>query len=94
MDVRRRHKNRRKVRRWFTDGAEPSNPSSRLISTGGMSDTKGCKHPASHTDPENIERYGVAIIADEVTFLSLSRSRQSQDGTQDHGGLDDDDIPF
>ena len=55
-------------------------------------------HYTCWTDQENIERYGVEIIADEVTFLSLSlglsRSRQSQGGTQDHGGLDDDDIPL
>ena len=31
-------------------------------------------------------------IADEVTFLS--RGRQQQGDTQDHGGLDDDDVPF
>jgi len=53
---------------------------------------RGRIHYTRWTDQENIERYGVEIIADEVTFLS--RGRQSQGNTQDHGGLDDDDVPF
>jgi len=52
---------------------------------------RGRIHYTRWTDNENIERYGVEIIADEVTFLS--RGRQ-QGNTQDHGGLDDDDVPF
>ena len=52
---------------------------------------RGRIHYTRWTDQENIERYGVEIIADEVTFLS--RGRQ-QGNTQDHGGLDDDDVPF
>ena len=52
---------------------------------------RGRIHYTRYTDKENIERYGVEIIADEVTFLS--RGRQ-QGNTQDHGGLDDDDVPF
>lgn len=53
---------------------------------------RGRIHYTRWTDNESIERYGVEIIADEVTFLS--RGRQQQGGTQDHGGLDDDDVPF
>ena len=53
---------------------------------------RGRIHYTRWTDSENIERYGVEIIADEVTFLS--RGRQSQGNTQDHGGLEDDDVPF
>ena len=53
---------------------------------------RGRIHYTRWTDSENIERYGVEIIADEVTFLS--RSPQQQSGTQDHGGLEDDDVPF
>ena len=54
---------------------------------------RGRIHYTRWTDNENIERYGCEIIADEVTFLS--RGRQQQQGSaQDHGGLDDDDIPF
>ena len=53
---------------------------------------RGRIHYTRWTDQENVERYGVEIIADEVTFLS--RGRQQQGGTQDHGGLDDDDVPF
>lgn len=52
---------------------------------------RGRIHYTRWTDDQNIERYGVEIIADEVTFLS--RGRQ-QGNTQDHGGLDDDDVPF
>jgi len=52
---------------------------------------RGRIHYTRWTDQENVERYGVEIIADEVTFLS--RGRQ-QGTTQDHGGLDDDDVPF
>lgn len=53
---------------------------------------RGRIHYTRWTDQENIERYGVEIIADEVTFLSYGKSRQQQpaDG-QDN---DDDDVPF
>ncbi|TPG52219.1 single-stranded DNA-binding protein [Sphingomonas glacialis] len=53
---------------------------------------RGRIHYTRWTDTENTERYGVEIIADEVTFLS--RGRQQQSDTQEHGGLDDDDVPF
>ena len=52
---------------------------------------RGRIHYTRWTDNENIERYGVEIIADEVTFLS--RGRQQQVGTQDQSDLDDD-VPF
>ena len=52
---------------------------------------RGRIHYTRWTDSENIERYGVEIIADEVTFLSYGKSRQQQDNRQDN---DDDDIPF
>ncbi|TXC67955.1 single-stranded DNA-binding protein [Sphingomonas ginsenosidivorax] len=52
---------------------------------------RGRIHYTRWTDQENIERYGVEIIADEVTFLSYGKSRQQQDNRQDN---DDDDIPF
>lgn len=53
---------------------------------------RGRIHYTRWTDQENIERYGVEIIADEVTFLSYGKSRQQQqDSRQDN---DDDDIPF
>ena len=39
-----------------------------------------------------VERFGVEIIADEVTFLSYGKSRQQQqEATPDN---EDDDIPF
>jgi len=50
---------------------------------------RGRIHYTRWTDQENIERYGVEIIADEVTFLS--RARQAQNGTQDN---EEDDVPF
>jgi single-strand DNA-binding protein len=52
---------------------------------------RGRIHYTRWTDHENIERYGVEIIADEVTFLS--RGRQQQANTQDQSDLDDD-VPF
>ena len=52
---------------------------------------RGRIHYTRWTDNENIERYGVEIIADEVTFLS--RGRQQQGNTQDQNDLDDD-VPF
>ena len=53
---------------------------------------RGRIHYTRWTDQENIERYGVEIIADEVTFLSYGKSRQQQQaGSQDN---EDDDIPF
>ena len=52
---------------------------------------RGRIHYTRWTDQENIERYGVEIIADEVTFLSYGKSRQPQGAAQDN---EDDDIPF
>lgn len=53
---------------------------------------RGRIHYTRWTDQQDIERYGVEIIADEVTFLSYGKSRQQQQaGTQDD---EDDDIPF
>lgn len=54
---------------------------------------RGRIHYTRWTDQENIERYGVEIIADEVTFLSYGKSRQQQqqNASQDN---EDDDIPF
>ena len=51
---------------------------------------RGRIHYTRWTDQENIERYGVEIIADEVTFLSRGRPQ----GTQDHVDLDEDDVPY
>jgi len=48
-------------------------------------------HYTRRTDQQDIERFGVEIIADEVTFLSYGKSRQQQGGAQDN---EDDDIPF
>ena len=52
---------------------------------------RGRIHYTRWTDQENIERYGVEIIADEVTFLSYGKSRQQQQAPQDN---EEDDIPF
>ena len=53
---------------------------------------RGRIHYTRWTDQEDIERYGVEIIADEVTFLSYGKSRQQQQNApQDN---EDDDIPF
>ena len=54
---------------------------------------RGRIHYTKWTDQEKVERYGVEIIADEVTFLSYGKSRQQQPqgAAQDN---DDDDIPF
>ena len=53
---------------------------------------RGRIHYTRWTDSQDIERFGVEIIADEVTFLSYGKSRQQQQGAaQDN---DDDDIPF
>ena len=48
-------------------------------------------HYTRWTDQQEIERFGVEIIADEVTSLSYGKSRQQQGGTPDN---DEDDIPF
>jgi len=49
-------------------------------------------HYTRWTDQRDVERFGVEIIADEVTFLSYGKSLQQQQGsTQDN---EDDDIPF
>ncbi|KQN90816.1 single-stranded DNA-binding protein [Sphingomonas sp. Leaf67] len=53
---------------------------------------RGRIHYTRWTDQENIERYGVEIVADEVTFLSYGKSRQPPQGEpQDN---EDDDVPF
>ncbi len=54
---------------------------------------RGRIHYTRWTDNENIERYGVEIIADEVTFLTRAKQvAASQDGNE--SSVDDDDIPF
>ena len=53
---------------------------------------RGRIHHSSWTDNENIQRYGVEIIADKVTFLSYGENRQER-----HGAAQDDeadDAPF
>ena len=52
---------------------------------------RGRIHYTRWTDGENLERYGVEIIADEVTFLTSGKSRQPQGAAQDD---EEDDIPF
>ena len=63
------------------------------VETGQKVMVRGRIHYTRWTDQENIERYGVEIIADEVTFLSYGKSRQQQGASQDDN-LGDDDIPF
>ena len=52
---------------------------------------RGRIHYTRWTDQENTERFGVEIIADEVTFLSYGKSRQQQGARQDN---EEDDVPF
>jgi single-strand DNA-binding protein len=63
------------------------------VETGQKVMVRGRIHYTRWTDQENIDRYGVEIIADEVTFLSYGKSRQQKGGSQDDN-LGDDDIPF
>jgi hypothetical protein len=65
----------------------------RQICRGGPEGDGPRSHPLHRwIDHENIERYGVEIIADEVTFPSHGKSRQQQQGAaQDN---EDDDITF
>lgn len=58
---------------------------------------RGRIHYTRWTDSDNIERFGVEIIADEVTFLSYGKSRQNAGGSTGSSApqdIDDDDIPF
>ena len=52
---------------------------------------RGRIHYTRWTDQQDIERFGVEIIADEVTVLSYGKSRQQQGPAQDN---EDDDVPF
>lgn len=54
---------------------------------------RGRIHYTRWTDNENIERYGVEIIADEVTFLTRAKPASGEQGSQD-SSVDDDEIPF
>jgi single-strand DNA-binding protein len=54
---------------------------------------RGHIHYTRWTDNENIERFGVEIIADEVTFLSYGKSRQNA-AAQGPSDDVDDDLPF
>ena len=54
---------------------------------------RGRIHYTRWTDNENIERYGVEIIADEVTFLTRAKSASGGQGGND-SSVDDDEIPF
>ncbi len=51
---------------------------------------RGRIHYTRWTDQENIERFGVEIIADEVTFLTYAKDRD----TTGSSAVDDDDVPF
>ena len=57
---------------------------------------RGRIHYTRWTDADNVERYGVEIIADEVTFLSYGKSRQAAGdaGTEAPADDLDDEIPF
>ena len=52
---------------------------------------RGRIHYTRWTDSENIERYGVEIIADEVTFLTRAKSNENSGGGNEP---EDDEIPF
>lgn len=52
---------------------------------------KGHIHYTRWTDSDNIDRFGVEIIAEKVTFLSYGKSRQQ---TQTNPDDLDDDVPF
>jgi single-strand DNA-binding protein len=53
---------------------------------------RGRIHYTRWTDDQNIERYGVEITADEVTFLSYGKARQQQQGAAQDDEADD--VPF
>ena len=53
---------------------------------------RGRIHYTRWTDDQNIERYGVEIIADEVTFLSYGKNRQERQGAAQDDEADD--VPF
>ena len=52
---------------------------------------RGRIHYTRWTDSENIERYGVEIIADEVTFLTRAKANDNAGGCHEP---EDDEIPF
>ena len=52
---------------------------------------RGRIHYTRWTDSENIERYGVEIIADEVTFLTRAKANDNAGGGHEP---EDDEIPF
>jgi len=52
---------------------------------------RGRIHYTRWTDTENVERYGVEIIAEEVTFLTRAKAAKEQASGND---TTDDDIPF
>ena len=53
---------------------------------------RGRIHYTRWTDDQNIERYGVEIISDEVTFLSYGKNRQERQGAAQDDEADD--VPF
>ena len=53
---------------------------------------RGRIHYTRWTDTENVERYGVEIIAEEVTFLT--RANAAKEHASGNDMTDDDDIPF
>ena len=57
---------------------------------------RGRIHYSRWTDSDNVERYGVEILADEITFLSYGKSRQNTGGASTNNAPEDmeDDIPF
>jgi single-strand DNA-binding protein len=57
---------------------------------------EGRIHYTKWTDQQDIERYGVEIVAEKVTFLSRGKSQQQGQGTNSGGAadLEDVDVPF
>ena len=58
---------------------------------GMLVSVRGRIHNTRWTDNENIERYGVEIIADEVTFLTRAKANDNAGGGHEP---EDDEIPF
>ncbi len=52
---------------------------------------RGRIHYTKWTDQQGNDRYGCEIIAETVDFLS--RAKQTESGSDNQGGMDDD-IPF
>jgi single-strand DNA-binding protein len=71
-----------------------ANTVEKYVEKGQKVMVEGRIHYTKWTDQQDVERYGVEIIAEKVTFLSRGKSQQQGTNSGNSGADLDDDVPF